>query len=69
MARKHIKRDIWNRRTDRVKTREVDRMLFLRQQGLTTEEIAKKLQRKPQTVKRHVEAACQLCEENRLTEK
>ena len=55
MVRKLIKRDSLGRRTDRVKKREVDQMLRLRAQGLTDAEIAAKLERKPQTVKRHLD--------------
>ena len=53
----HIKIDNLGRRTDRVKRREIEQMLRLHTQGLTDEEIAKKLHRKPQTVRRHLSRA------------
>lgn len=53
---KFIKRDSLNRRTDRVKRREVTQMQLLRGQGLTDMEIAAKLGRKPQTIKRHLDS-------------
>ena len=56
MARKLIKRDSLNRRTDRVKKREEAQMRRLSDDGLTHAEIAEKLQRKPQTIKRHLDS-------------
>jgi hypothetical protein len=55
MVRKYIKRDSLGRRTDRVKKREVDQMLRLRAQGLTNAEIAARLNRRPETIKRHLD--------------
>lgn len=54
--RKHIKRDSLERRTDRVKKREKAEMLRLHLSGLTPQEIAAKLDRKVDTVKRHLTA-------------
>jgi len=56
MVRKLVPRDNLGRRTERVKRREVDQMLRLSTQGLTNLEIAKKLDRKPQTIKSHLDA-------------
>ena len=56
MVRKLIKRDSLGRRTDRVKNREVNQMRHLRAQGLTDAEIAVKLKRKPETIKRYLDA-------------
>ncbi|MBA7673719.1 hypothetical protein ES703_81923 [subsurface metagenome] len=52
-----IKRDSLGRRTDRVRKRELNEMVRLHTQGLVYAEIATKLKRKPETVKRHIEAA------------
>lgn len=52
--RKRIKRDNLGRRTDRVKKREEAAMLRLQLSGLTPEEIAVRLDRKAETVKRHL---------------
>ena len=57
MLIKQMKSDSLGRRTDRVKKREVDQMMRLHNQGMTEAEIALKLKRKPQTVKRHLEVA------------
>ena len=54
--RQHIKRDSLGRRTDRVKKREAAAMLHLQLSGLTPGEIAVKLGRKVETVKRHLPA-------------
>ena len=52
--RKRIKRDSLGRRTDRVKKREEAAMLRLQLSGLTPKEIAAKLNRKVETVRRHL---------------
>jgi hypothetical protein len=54
MARVIIKRDSRGRRTDRVKRYEIVEMVRLNAQGLTDSEIAGRLKRKKQTVKRHL---------------
>jgi len=55
MARR-IKKDTLGRRTDRVKKREKEQMTKLHLQGLTNKEIAEKLYRKEDTVKRHIQS-------------
>ncbi len=52
--RKRIKRDSLGRRTDRVKKPEEATMLRLQLSGLTPQEIADRLDRKVDTVKRHL---------------
>lgn len=54
MINKRIKRDSKGRRTDRVKKSEEDKMRSLYAQHWTIAEIAKKLNRKEQTVKLHL---------------
>lgn len=52
--RKIVKRDSLDRRTDRVKTREVASMSRLKAEGFTINEIAARLDRKAQTVRKHL---------------
>ena len=54
-----VKRDSRGRRTDRVHRQEERKMRGLQRQGLSIQEIASELKRKPETVKRHLEAQIQ----------
>jgi DNA-binding transcriptional MerR regulator len=53
--RKRITRDSRYWRTDRVKNREKQEILRLRNAGLGIKEIADKLRRRPQTIKKHLD--------------